>query len=158
MPERTGEVLFAQFILDRGGRQILWMPLTEHDAQERHEERRSYAMSTRLVGGAVACLEHSTEWSPHDPEQPKNPAYVPRREFSLNIYGTWGRTRVWLREDVDDYGILSLSSIDIYNANGTDRWRAYNRFRYNEITIRGWEKGKQHYNVRSMTEADKSLC
>jgi hypothetical protein len=157
MPESPGEVRFAMFILDRGGRKILWMPLTAEEAGARHQGHQNYVLAARLTNGALVCLRHWTSWSPHDPVQPFNPDYVPRRDFHLDIYGPTGRISASIDEDLDKREVVRLYSAAICAAD-RKKWSAFNNFRESEVSIRDSRGGEELYSTRPMTDSDVSLC
>jgi hypothetical protein len=112
-PERPGEVRFAKAALWRNGRVLMLVPLTREQAEQKHR-RHDYTLFARLAGGIVLRLDHRTGWDPDDPEQPRNPAYVPRVQIVLELHGPSLFARAWFGEDLDDGHFLHLHSIDVH--------------------------------------------
>ena len=159
MPDVPGDICFATFILERKGRQILWMPLTEQEAKERHQGYQEYVLAARLPDGMLVCLKHRTAWSPHDPVQPLNPAYVPTRDFHLHIHGSNFRITASIDEDREEKGSVDLYSVSVYEGNATsDKWHAFNYFREQTVSIHDSRAGVPLFNKRAMTPSDISLC
>jgi hypothetical protein len=159
MPDNPGEIRFTRLILDRGGRKILWMPLPAEAAEERHRAYQTYALGARLGSGTLACLRHSTGWSPHDPEQPTNLAYTPTRSFHLDIYSS-SRISASFDEEFEERDIIKMRSVDLYDDHigGSNIWHAFNSLREREISVHDSRSGEKVYTRRSMTDSDLSLC
>jgi hypothetical protein len=157
-PEHPGELCFATEALRREDRIILLAPLTREAAEEKHRTRQDYVLATRLPAGNLLVLRHRTWWSPHDPEQPRNPEHVPRRKFYLEVYGSLGRCQTEFWEDGDQRGILEMHSVDVFDrVSGDDIWYAVNDFKKAEKAIyddRGSDHGRR---ARPMTAFDRSL-
>jgi hypothetical protein len=158
-PENPGEIRFAQERLWRNGRVIMLVALTREQAEERHRTRQHYALATRLPGGNLLVLIHHTGWSPHDPHQPKNPDYVPRRTFYLEVYGAMGRLRTQFDGDFDRPDVLRMWSVSLYDRiTGNNVWLSYNDLREGEKTIYDHRINPRGYTKRPVADADLALC
>ena len=76
-PTQPGEVRFASKLLRRRSGLVLVVALTREEAEERHRTRQDYVLAMRRPDESLLVVRHLTGWSPHDPEQPRNPASVP---------------------------------------------------------------------------------
>jgi hypothetical protein len=158
VPQERGEIRFGQEELWRQGRSILLIPLTREQAEEKHRTRQNYVLATRL-GESLLVLHHRTSWSPHDPEQPRNPHYVPRRSLRLEAYDAKGRLQVCFEEDLDRQGIVALQSITVFEPTCSDTvWYAFNHCGRREKTIHDHRTGGSGYSPRTLTESDLALC
>jgi hypothetical protein len=158
-PENPGEIRFAQERLWRNGRVIMLVALTREQAEERHRTRQHYALATRLPRGNLLVLCHRTGWSPHNPEQPKNPDYVPFREFHLEVYGAIGRLWSDFHEDLDRRGVIKMWSASVYDRiSGYEIWYGFNDFRDRQKSIYDDRINPRARAERRMTNTDLSLC
>jgi hypothetical protein len=159
VPEHPGEVRFATDTLRRNDREIMLVPLTRDEAEEKHRSRQHYVLFTRLPGGNVLVLHHHTGWSPHDPEQPRNPDFVPTRQFRLEIYGALGRLQTQFWEHYDRPGVLEMWSLTLIDRiKGHSTWQAHNDFKEETKSIHNHRAGQDGHTSRSMTASDLSLC
>ncbi len=157
-PDQTGDVRYAVLSLTRNGRQILWSPLRREQAEARHVNREDYVLSSRMPDGVLLVLRHSAGWSPHDPEQPKNPDYVPLRNFYFHLYGTMGRMTACFDERHEEAGILKLTNAFLVPSSSTSRtWHAYNDFSQQTKRIRASNDGLEEHRRNSMTSDDVRL-
>ena len=146
---------FAKETRWRKGRVILVLPLTREQAEEKHRTHQDYALATRLQGGTLLVRNHRTGWSPHDPEQPRNPDYVPTRRIALAAYGSFGRVWAQFDEGFDARGVLEMRSVSVYDSIGDDEIRyAFNDFRDQEKCVRDHRVGPTIRTVRPMTASD----
>jgi hypothetical protein len=156
-PERPGEMQFARKWLFRQGRIMLVVPLTREQVEEMHRTRQNYVLAARLMDGKLVILQHITGWSPHDPEQPKNPNYVPRRNYYLWLHGKSGRVFANLDGDFKDLDSLTMRTVSVRKLNDwTETWYAHNDFRERLISI--YCRAKNSRVKRNMTEPDLRLC
>jgi hypothetical protein len=159
VPERPGEVRFAKSELWRNGRVIMLVPLTREAAEEMHRTRQDYVLTTRLPGGNLLVLRHRTGWSPHDPEQPRNPDYVPGREFRLQVYGALGRLQTRFDEPLEQRGIVEMRSVSVFDrATGDEVWYAYNSFKEREKSIYDDRDTHEGRVGRAFGDSDIALC
>jgi hypothetical protein len=157
-PDQTGDVRYAVLSLTRNERQILWGPLTREQAEARHANREDFVLSSRMPEGVLLVLRHTTFWSPHDPDQPKNPDYVPPRHFYLDLYGTMGRMTACFDERYAEPGILKLTYAFLVPSSSTSRtWQAYNDFSEQIKDIRASNHGLKTDKSESMTKDDVRL-
>jgi len=158
-PEHPGEIRFAQSTLWRRRRTILLVPLTRELAEEKHRTRQNYVLVTRLDGGNLLVLHHTTGWSPHDPEQPRNPDYVPRRDFRLEVYGSLGRLQVIFDGNFDRPDVVRLRDVTVLDRISRDSvWYADNVFREMRKSHHDYRDGQRVYQPGEMTAADVALC
>jgi hypothetical protein len=156
-PEGPGEVRFAEYRLWRNGCLVLLVPLTREAAEEKHRTYQDYVLATRLEEENLFVLHHHTGWSPHNPEQPTNPDYVPTREFRLEAYGSVGRMYARFTEDFDARDVLKLQTISVYDrSDGREIWYAFNDFIDREKSIRDYRSGGDKREPRPMTASDLS--
>ena len=159
-PAQAGEVCFANGILRRRGRLILFVPLTRDEAEEKHRTRQDYALVTRRPDGKLLVVRHATGWSPHDPEQPRNPAHLPRRSYHVEVHGP--RQRLFhaaIYEDIDERGMLHMQSTQVYDeVRQYDIWYTYNDFKTRTMTVRDKRDDSDAYAERPMTDSDVALC
>src|SRR5262249_32938685 len=130
------------------------------EAEEKHRTRQDYALATRLPDGNLLVVYHRTWWSPYDPEQPKNPNYVPSREFNVEIHGARGRLlRASFSEHLDRPGVLKFWTVDVFEpVNQHSFWLAYNKVDEREKTIYDHRDNPRGYEDRPMSDSDLSLC
>jgi hypothetical protein len=152
VPDHSGEIRFAKDALRRKGGLILLVPLTREAAEEMHRTRQDYVLATRLPGQTLLVLRHHTAWSPHDPEQPRNPDYVPTREFRLEVHGALGRLHTEFSEGFDKPGVLKMWSVSV------KKWSAHNDWRQREKTIYDHRIDPRGCERRPMSDSDISLC
>ena len=159
-PSEVGEVRFAHTVLRRKGGVTMLVALTREEAEERHRTRQQYALAARLSDGNLLVIRHHTGWSPHSPDQPKNPNYVPTRTFHLEVHGT--RSRVLhsgFHEDLDKSGEMQMRGVDIYKPIGEHKiWSAHNSIAQRTKTIYDRRNNPRGYEERLMTDADVALC
>jgi len=156
VPENPGEVGYAHYALHRKGRLILSLPLTPQEAEARHRNRERYTLVARLAGGRLLLLAHSTGWSPHNPVQPANPDYVPRRSFRLEVPQSWGHVRVEFGEDFDDTDVLKMRSIDIQRLHMI--WYAFISHAERSKFLHDNRGAAMIYTRTPMSDSDLSLC
>jgi hypothetical protein len=159
VPDHPNEVRFAKDALRRKGGLIMLVPLTREVAEEMHRTRQDYVLATRLPGQTLLVLYHHTGWSPHDPEQPRNPNYVPTRNFRLEAYGALGRLQTHFTERFDKPGVLELRSVDV--TEGPIRykdWSAHNNCDQREKSIYDRRSNPRGHELRPMSDSDLSLC
>jgi hypothetical protein len=159
-PQQVGEVCFARDVLRRKGGVVMFVSLTREEAEEKHRTRQDYALATRLADGNLLVVYHRTWWSPHNPEQPKNPNYVPSREFNVEIHGALGRLlRASFPEHRDRPGVLKFWTVDVFEpVNQRSFWLAYNYVDERGKTIYDHRDKPRGYEDRPMSDSDLSLC
>ena len=159
-PEQVGEVRFASGVLWRRDGVIMFVALTREEAEEKHRTRQDYALATRLPDGYLLVVRHHTGWSPHSPDQPKNPDYVPSRTFHVEVHGA--RSRVLyaaLTERVDNPGVMEMSSVDVYEPVTQDNvWSAWNGIKGRTKKIYDHRDSPRGYEERPMADFDVALC
>jgi hypothetical protein len=115
-PMQPGEVRFARKAIRPKSGFVLLAALTRDEAEERHRTRQDYAFSRRLPDENLLLVYHCTPWSPHDPEQPRNPHYIPSRRFLLEVYGARGRLlQASFSEPISRYDFLEMGSLTIFS-------------------------------------------
>jgi hypothetical protein len=158
-PGRPGEVAFAKGVLWRKGRIVMLIPLTREQAEERYRTRQDYVLVTRLAGETLLVLYHRTGWSPHNPQQPRNPDFVPTRGFWLEAYGSLGRSHTRFDEDFERRGVVRMRSANVYDrTSGQNVWHAFNDFEGGAKSIHDSRGGQAAYARRSLTPSDILLC
>src|SRR5262245_2850220 len=159
-PDHVGEVRFAHDILWRKGGVVMVGVLTREEAEEKHRTRQNYALFARLPDGNLLVVRHDTGWSPHDPRQPRNPDYVPNREFHLEAYGARGRVlRASFSEPVAEPGPQKMWSVDVYEpVSQYNIWLAYNHTEARTKAIHDHRNSPGSYVERPMTDSDVALC
>jgi hypothetical protein len=68
LPERPGEVRYAQTLLRRDGNIRLLVALTPEQAEERHRALERYDLVARLPDGLLVLVALSTSWDPNRPQ------------------------------------------------------------------------------------------
>jgi len=156
-PSEHGEVRFAEKWLTRDGHNVLLAPLTREQAGRKHANREEYILFVRLAADQTLFLQHWTRWSPHDFDQPRNPNYVPKRDYWLRIYTPERYVLALFHGDFDDPDRLEMWSVEVQESiGGKNIWHSYNDLREDTITI---YRGSPHaYEERALTAEEKSLC
>jgi hypothetical protein len=159
-PAQPGDVCFAKGILRRRGRLILFVPLTRDEAEEKHRTRQDYALVTRRPDGNLFVVRHATGWSPHDPEQPRNPASYPRRSYHVEVHGPRERlSQAAVYEDFDERDTLHMQSTEVYDeVRDYNIWYTHNNVTERTIAIRDSRGAQRAYNERPMTDSELALC
>jgi hypothetical protein len=160
IPMQPGEVRFASKGLRRKGGFVLFGALTREEAEERHRTRQDYVLAMRLPDNNLLVVHHWSRWSPHDPEQPRNPHYIPSRRFLLEVYGARGRLlQAGFSEPISRYDFLEMGSLTIFRPvdQGTI-WYASNDIDERIKSIYDYRAPPYEREKRQMTEADLSLC
>jgi hypothetical protein len=159
-PAQPGEVRFARGILRRRGAVILFVPLTRDEAEEKHRTRQDYALAMRRPDGNLLVVRHVTRWSPDDPEQPRNPAYFPRRSYHVEVHGQRERlSHAAVYEDFDERDTLQMQSTEVYDeVRDYDIWYTHNNVTERTIAIHDSRGAQCAYNQRPMTESELALC
>jgi hypothetical protein len=159
-PDAVGEIRFGRGVLRRRDGVMMLVALTREEAEELHRTRQDYALATRLSDGHLLVLRHHTHWSPHDPDQPTNPNFVPNRTFYLELYGERGRVlQANFRERIDEPGVLRMFSIDVYEpVSQRDIWLAHNHINKRIKGIHDNRENPLGYEERPMTDSDVALC
>jgi hypothetical protein len=158
-PSAVGEVRFAGDVLWRKGGVTMFRPLTREEAEEKHRTRRHYALAVRLPDGHLLVIWHSTGWSPHSPDQPKNPDYVPPRTFQLEVFGARGRLLyVEYNERLEKRGVIEMWSATVQQPNDQGSlWYAFNDYRKRTKNIYDDRDRPGRREWRPMTDSDLSL-
>lgn len=159
-PTQPGEVRFASKLLRRQGGLVLFVALTRAEAEERHRTRQDYVLAMRRPDESLLVVRHLTGWSPHDPEQPRNPAYVPCRSYHVELHGSEGRfLHASIDEEIQRPRVLRMWSINIYRRFGyRNVWQTHNDTRARTIAIHDNRKASDSYTKRPMTDAEFDLC
>jgi hypothetical protein len=159
LPDNPGEIRFARKALSRKDGLIMLVPFTREAAEEMHRTRQAYVLATRLSRQTLLVLHHQTHWSPHDPEQSRNPDYVPTREFRLEAYGALGRLQARFTEGFDKRGVVELLAVSVYDRTITHQeWYAFNKCDERKKSICDHREGQRGYELRPMSDSDLSLC
>ncbi|MGE5156846.1 MAG: hypothetical protein ACM3OF_01745 [Gemmatimonas sp.] len=159
-PEKVGDVHFASGVLGRKDGVVMFGALTHEEAEEKHRTRQAYALATRLPDGYLLVVRHDTRWSPHDPDQPRNPDYVPTRTFRLEVHGARGRLLYTeFGEDFDNRGMLKMWNIDVHEpVPYRTIWDAHNYTKERIKNIVDHRSDPSGYMNRPMTDSDVALC
>ncbi len=159
-PDLVGEVRFAHGVLWRGHGVIMFVALTREQAEEKHRTRQHYALAARLPDGHLLVVRHSTGWSPHSPDQPKNPDYVPTRSFHVEVHGARSRLlHAYFSECVDEPGVMRMLGVDIYEpVDGCNKWNAWNEIKGRTKIIYDHRDNPRGYEERPMSASDVALC
>jgi hypothetical protein len=154
LPENVGSVRFAEFIYWRKGQQLLGQPLSFEQAKEFHRAHRRYVVACRLSPRTFALVDFYTFWSPHSPDQPTNPDYVPSRNLYLSITTDGIRISARFHEDLDAPEQLDLSSIEVFAEDSSSVIYIFYSQREREKTVRDYRPGGQPYARNAMTDAE----
>jgi hypothetical protein len=159
-PEKVGDVHFASCVLRRKGGVVMFLPLTRDEAEEKHRTRQDYVLATRLPDGHLLVVRHRTGWSPHDPDQPKNPDHVPTRTFHLEVHGARSRLlHADFSERVGKPGVIGMWSVDIYEPVAEyNKWHAWNEIKGRMKKISDGRDNSRGYEERPMSDSDVALC
>jgi hypothetical protein len=159
-PKEPGEIGYASKLVHRRSGLILAVALTREEAAERHRTRQDYVLAMRRPDETLLVVRHLTGWSPHDPEQPQNPAYVPRRSYHVEVRGSQGRfLYATIDEESGRPGVLRMWWSEVYRMVGHGNiWQAYNDIRRRTITIHDHRQVSHGYTVEPMTDAEFELC
>ena len=112
-PEQPGDIRFADQWLNPDDRIVLLAPLTREEAARRHDARESYCLATRLPGGELLVLHHSSDWHPSDPERSQKPDRVHNKTYYLWVHGTTNRLFARFSESRTEPRQLIMGSVDI---------------------------------------------
>ena len=144
-PETPGWIRFAIRWWYRQDRLELLHPITREQAEARHRNFEDYVLATRLPAGQMLIVGRSAS---------SMVKQLPLVRYILWIYDSQGqRMIVDFQEDLDDRGILRMSSIDI---KGGKQWHSHLNFRRNEIAIHDDRNGETHYECRKMTDVQRA--
>jgi hypothetical protein len=159
-PDLVSEVRFARGVLRRRDGVMMLVALTREEAEELHRTRQDYALATRLSDGHLLVLRHHTRWSPHDPDQPTNPNFVPSRSFYLEVHGPRERLlQGHFDEDLHQVGLMRMWSVDVYEPRTQHNvWSALNEVERRTKIIRDHRIDPLGYEERLMTDSDIELC
>jgi hypothetical protein len=159
-PDQFGEVRFAHDILWRNGDVVMFVAFTREEAEEKHRTRQDYTLAARLPDGNLIVVRHDTGWSPHDPDQPRNPNYVPSRTFYLEAYGARGRVLQAKFSELDPKpGQLEMLGVDVYEPVAQRNiWQIHNNIKARTKTIHDDRPTPLRYAHEIMTESDLALC
>jgi hypothetical protein len=146
-PTQPGDVRFGGDWKLRDGKVMLLHPRTREQAEDGYHKRLWYVLMTRLPEGQVLVLNQYGTISDGEAKPP-----VTQKVW---VYGSEGRYLLAdFREDWDDLGVLRLSTIDI---RGPEHWFARLDFEKNEKSTHDDRTGKDSYERRPMTAADRSF-
>jgi hypothetical protein len=138
---------------------ILFVPLTRDEAEEKHRTRQDYALATRRPDGNLFVVRHATGWSPHDPEQPRNPAYLPRRSYHVEVHGPRVRLSHAAVYEDDERDLLHMQSTHVYDeVRDREIWYTHNNVTERTIAIYDTRGAQRAYNTRPMTDSELALC
>jgi hypothetical protein len=159
-PNEPGEIGYASKTLRRRSGLVLAVALTRAEAEERHRTRQDYVLAVRRPDESLLVVRHITGWSPHDPEQPRNPAYVPRRSYHVELHGS---ARCILYASIDEEsgrpGVLRMWSIDVHRMfRHSAVWQTHNDIKARTITIHDHRQVLDGYTTEPMTDAELELC
>lgn len=132
VPERPGEVQFAKDWRERQDKQVLIVPLSREQAEERHRNVEGYVLSARLTNGLLVLLRWDGEDCNHPDrlEQPdRDPASYASYVF-LNLYGRHFFVRTLLSIPKDVGGKMLLHDLSVYRHPGWTSvwgWTLYDR-------------------------------
>ena len=144
-PQTPGDIRFAGDWWYRQGRLELLHPIAREQAEARHRNFEDYVLATRLPAGQVLIVGRSAS---------SMVKQLPLVRYILWIYDSQGqRMIVDFQEDLDDRGILKMSSIDI---KGGKQWHSHLNFRRNEIAIHDDRNEETHYECRKMTDVQRA--
>ena len=136
VPDHPGEIRFANMMHRRGNGIVLLATLARTEAAEKHRNREHYVAATQLSRGQLVVLIHNSHWSPHDPHQPQNPAYIPPRQLYLWLYGSSALVLATFWAHVDEPDLLEFWTISVRkHDNSRTVWLAYNTLRENQRMI-----------------------
>ena len=159
-PAQPGEIGYASKLLRRRSGLVLAVALTREQAAERHRTRQDYVLAMRRPDESLLVVRHLTGWSPHDPEQPRNPAYVPRRSYHVEVHGSEGCfLHASIDEEIERPRVLRMWWIDVYRMLGHGNiWQAYNDTRARTITIHDHREVSDGYTKEPMSDVEFELC
>ena len=159
-PAQPGEIGYASKLLRRRSGLVLAVALTREEAEERHRTRQDYVLAMRRPDESLLVVRHLTGWSPHDPEQPRNPAYVPRRSYHVEVHGSEGCfLHASIDEEIERPRVLRMWWIEVYRMFGHGNiWQAYNDTRARTITIHDHREVSDGYTKEPMSGVEFELC
>ena len=159
-PKQPGAILFADHWLRPDDRIVFLAPLTREEAARRHEARESYCLATRLPGGELLVLHHSSDWHPSDPERSQKPDRIHNKTYFLWVHGTANRLFARFSESWLEPGLFALQSVDIRTLGWTSTWHCFNDVRARTMSIYPPvpdHDGRSH-SQREMSDSDFALC
>jgi hypothetical protein len=149
-PEAPGEVRYGRSWWDqRHGRVRLIDPITREQAEERHRNRESYVLATRLCERQLLVLTFLGS--------SKDRRALFPTQYLLRLYDSQGRYMLAeFREDQEDPGILKMTVIDIRKIDNGYGWHSYLNFDANQKTIHDDRTKENRYLRQKMTAAERA--
>jgi len=123
VPSQPGEVRFAKDWRERGDKQVLIVPISREQAEERHRNVEGYVLAARLTNGLLFLLR----WSGQDRNHPdrlahpdRDPATYASHDF-FELYGRHfaARTFVFPSNEVGGTRLLKHVSVELHPSRET---------------------------------------
>ena len=118
VPNQPGEVRFAKDWRERGDKQVLIVPISREQAEERHRNVEGYVLAARLTNGLLFLLRWGGEDRNH-PDRLAHPDRDPARYMSQLFFELYGRhffARTFLLAAEVLGGMPLLNSVDVARA------------------------------------------
>jgi hypothetical protein len=150
-----GDVRFAKDRLSRNGREMLIVPLTPAEAEERHRNFEPYVVAAKLQSG-ILTLFHRDGYDRHDPNRPKNwpPGYTPGLRIRLSRPDH--SIRVWCPNEWDGK-LPQLFHLEVDKGDVRDIWSCYFNHREGERLIYDYRTGEKVYTNSPLTSRERDL-
>lgn len=147
MPERPGEVRFAQATNDRRGRKVLEIELTPEQAEERHLRHETYVLAARLPGGLLALVWHARLGSASTP-QPSAHVYM---QYYVHLVGAAQTAIASIGHRYDDLSVTFLDHFEVYDSRLADPsiWSCSVKLEAGEKRIYDSRGGDGHVYIKS---------
>ena len=156
VPNQPGEVRFAKDWRERGDKQILIVPISREQAEERHRNVEGYVLAARLTNGLLFLLK----WRGEDRNHPDRLAH-PDRDHSMDtthlvfeLYGRHLAARTFLLGTEGRGGTLLLKHVHVSRHPGRKMvwaWGVYPDTLNEHVSD---YRGKHADHTRSVTDQE----
>src|SRR5262249_33996370 len=155
MPSRPGEIRFAK---DRigGNRQLLLVPISREQAEQRHRDVEPYVVAARLPDGILAILIRDGQ----DRNDPRDTGRTPSRiSYRLELRGGSNYAKAEFYEDLQAGGAIRLFSVEVFKSGAKwSNWLSYILDRDGQILIHDSRTGPEKVLTRwPLTDAEEKL-
>jgi len=156
LPEKAGEIRFANGTFDRNNSVVLLAPIARDEAEERHRNLQAYVLAAALSEDVTLVLKHESDWHRNDPEPwpyyrngPPIDIFVELHSPSLIIVGH-------AHQDSDNRGVFHLQSVRIRERGANESiWYLY--VHEDHISVCDLRRGTEVYSDLLLTASARQL-